>query len=196
MVGSQKGGTLARKSTRLEKKRRKVIIHDLLGTNLGSKIHSASRSEENLVVVTQEEESIASPSQVLDLDERTEKSPILDFVEEALFNSLNDDMPTHLKYSRFQGDGSQDVDDWLSEFESIALANQEDLEAKSRIFQDLLKGEALKWYSDIPDRNRNDWDDFISLFLRAFREARGEARALGCLSQMTMKTSKSVWKYG
>ena len=69
--------------------------------NLGSKIHSASKSEEDLVVVTQEEESTASPSQVLDLDERSERSSRLDFVEEVLFNSLSDDMPTRLKYTRF-----------------------------------------------------------------------------------------------
>ena len=47
----------------------------------------------------------------------------------------------------------KDVDDWFFEFKSIALENQEDLEAKQIIFQGLLKGEALKWYHDILDRN-------------------------------------------
>jgi hypothetical protein len=60
----------------------------------------------------------------------------------------------------------------------------------------LLKGEALKWYQDIPVRNRNDWDQLTTAFLQAFREAGGEARALGRLSKMTMRTSKSVRKYG
>jgi hypothetical protein len=46
------------------------------------------------------------------------------------------------------------VDDWFSEFESRAVANQEEDEAKQRIFQGLLKGEALKWYQDIPVRDR------------------------------------------
>ena len=110
--------------------------------------------------------------------------------------SLSDNMPTRLKYSRFQGDGSQDVDDWFSKDESVALTNQEDLEIKQRIFQGLLKGEALKWYQDVLDRNRNDWNNFVSLFLRTFQEAGGEARALGRLSRMTMKTSESVQKYG
>ena len=105
-------------------------------------------------------------------------------------------MLTRLKYSRFQGDGSQDVDDWFSEFKSIALANQEDLKAKQRMFQGLLKGEALKWYQNISDRNQDDWDNFIFLFLRTFREVGGEARALGHLSRMTIKTSESVRKYG
>jgi hypothetical protein len=35
-----------------------------------------------------------------------------------------------LKYKRFKGDGHQDVDDWFSEFESTAVANQEEDEAK------------------------------------------------------------------
>jgi hypothetical protein len=41
---------------------------------------------------------------------------------------------TRLKYKRFKGDGHQDVDDWFSEFESTAVANQEEDEAKQRIF--------------------------------------------------------------
>jgi hypothetical protein len=37
---------------------------------------------------------------------------------------------TRLKYKRFKGDGHQDVEDWFSEFESTAVANQEEDEAK------------------------------------------------------------------
>jgi hypothetical protein len=103
---------------------------------------------------------------------------------------------TRLKYKTFKGDGHQDVDDWFSEFESTAVANQEEDEAKQRIFQGLLKGEALKWYQDIPVRDRNDWDQLTTTFLQAFREVGGEARALGRLSKMTMRTSESVRKYG
>ena len=33
---------------------------------------------------------------------------------------------TRLKYSRFKGDGSQDVDNWLIEFKSTVVANQEE----------------------------------------------------------------------
>jgi hypothetical protein len=103
---------------------------------------------------------------------------------------------TQLKYKRFKGDGNQDVDDWFSEFESTAVANQETEEAKQRIFQGFLKGEALKWYEDVPVRNRNDWDQLTTVFLQAFREVGLEASALGRLSKMTMRTSKSVRKYG
>ena len=139
MVRTQKRGTSARKSARLEKNRGKVLVHNLLDTNLGSKIHSASGSEEEQVVVTQLERSTTSPSRISDSDVRNERSPTLDFIEEVMFRfdreeSSSINMPTCLKYSRFQGDGSQDVDDWFSKFESIALANQEDLEAKQRIF--------------------------------------------------------------
>ena len=37
---------------------------------------------------------------------------------------------TLLKYNRFKGDGSKDVDKWLTEFESTSLANQEELASK------------------------------------------------------------------
>ena len=102
---------------------------------------------------------------------------------------------THLKYSRFRGDGNQDVDDWFCEFESTALGNQENNKAKARIFQGLLKGEALKWYQDVPEFTRSSWDQLTRLFLRTFREASGEARALGQLSKMIMKKSESIRKY-
>ena len=61
-------------------------------------------------------------------------------VEEELGSQDKDNMPstTRLKYNRFKGDGSQDVDDWLTEFESTALANQEEPVAKQRIFQGML----------------------------------------------------------
>ena len=67
------------------------------GTNLGSKIHSALGSEEDFVVVTREEESAAKTSQVLNPNKRSERSPIPDFVEEALSDPLSDEMPTCLK---------------------------------------------------------------------------------------------------
>ena len=103
--------------------------------NLGSKLQSALESEEDLVIVTREEESVANLFQVPDPKEWSERSSTPDFKEEVQVRShtkesSGDEMPTRLKYSRFRGDRSQDVDDWFSEFESIALANQEDLEIK------------------------------------------------------------------
>ena len=89
---------------------------------------------------------------------------------DELSSDDSDIMPstTRLKYSRFKGDGSQDVDDWLTEFKSTAAANQEEPAASLRIFQGLLKGEALKWYQDVPEPIRTNWDQLSNLFLRTF----------------------------
>ena len=43
---------------------------------------------------------------------------------------------------------------------------------------------------------KEDWDRLTSAFVRTFREAGGEARALGRLSTMTMKKTESIRKYG
>jgi hypothetical protein len=104
--------------------------------------------------------------------------------------------PSRLRYGRFKGDGSQDVDDWLSEFIATANANQETEESQLRMFQGVLKGEALKWFQEVPDGVRASWNQLAGLFLRTFREAGGEARALGRLSKMSMKPNESVRKYG
>jgi Retrotransposon gag protein len=202
MVGSRKRESSLRKSARLKKKKRKIPVDESEGTDLGSHLHTDSESEEDLVVVHQEE-AVASSPQVPDPNEDRERTPTPDRDQEEeviigsdLEGALSDNMPTRLKYSKFRGDGRQDVDDWFSEFQSIALANQEDDQIKQRIFQGLLKGEALKWYQDVPVATRNDWDNFILTFLRTFWEAGGEARALGRLSRITMKSSESVRKYG
>ena len=101
-----------------------------------------------------------------------------------------------LKYRKFRGDGKDDVDDWLCEFNSTAAANQEDVETKLRIFQGLLKGEALHWYQDLSEAVRNDWEELTTMFLRTFREVGGEARTLGRLSKMKMERDESVRRYG
>jgi hypothetical protein len=69
------------------------------------------------------------------------------------------------------------MDNWFSEFESTAVANQEAEEAKQRIFQGLLKGEALKWYQDVPVWNRNDWDQLTTAFLQAFLGSRWRSKS-------------------
>ena len=61
MVGSHKGGSSIRKSAHVEKKRRKVPVEESESTNLSSKLNIDSKSEEDLIVVHQEEESTASP---------------------------------------------------------------------------------------------------------------------------------------
>ena len=89
----------------------------------------------------------------------------------------SDTMPstTRLKYSRFKRDGSRDVDEWFIKFESTTLTNQEEPTSKHRIFQGLLKGEALKWYQNVLDQIQNNREQLTPVFLRTFQEAGGEA---------------------
>ena len=200
MRRAQGRGELERRSTRLSKTKKRREMEEP-SESQNPRAYFASGSEEELVVVqyqgdqltTRESDQHSTPSQ---------SSPgRAGGTEGTDPNSLSEDsdsMPTttRLKYSRFRGDGSQDVDDWFCEFESTALANQGDNEAKAHIFQWLLKGEARKWYQDVPKFTRSSWEQLTRLFLRTFHEAGREARALGQLSKMTMKKSESVWKYG
>ena len=204
MVGAQPEELGGRRSTRLLQKRGRVLVHDLPGTNLLPRIQTAVEREGDVIVVSLAGTSAAGPGTAPDPEEEEVVADEVEAdagVEEETEEEEEDeeDNPmapsTRLKYNRFKGDGSQDVDEWLCEFESIALANQEDPDAKRRIFQGLLKGEALQWYQDVPERTRNDWTSFVTLFRRTFREAGGEARALGKLSRMTMRSSESVRKY-
>ena len=195
MSGSQLIGTSQRKSARLEKKRGDVVIQELPGGTAGEGLRTFSREEGDVIVLSRDEPTLNH----LHPEETTGRSGSQTWVDPE----SEEDIPairmapsTRLKYSRFRGDGNQDVDDWFCEFESIAAANQEEPDSKKRIFQGLLKGEALKWYQDVPDDERDDWKDFSNLFLKTFREAGGEARALGRLSRMTKKPTESVRKYG
>lgn len=103
---------------------------------------------------------------------------------------------SRLKYRKFRGDGREDVDEWLSEFNATAAANQEDEAIKLRLFQGLLKKEALQWYQEEPDNVRRSWGLLSDAFRRAFREVGGEARTLGKLSKIRMEPEESVRRYG
>jgi hypothetical protein len=177
-----------RKSARLQKRRR--VPTPSVSPRRGE-LFAELEIEDFVLVTTPGETSSTSRSGSSDLNlDRQDPEP------EGERTGSEEETMTRLKYKRFKGDGHQDVDDWFSEFESTAVANQEEDEAKQRIFQGLLKGEALKWYQDVPVRNWNDWDQLTTAFLQAFWEVGGEARALGRLSKMTMRTSESVRKYG
>jgi hypothetical protein len=179
---------LERKSARLEM-RRKVRTPSVSPRR--RELFAEVEIEDSVLVTPPGETSSTPSSGSLDLNpDQQDPEP------EGEATGSEEETMTRLKYKRFKGDGHQDVDDWFSEFESTAVANQEEDEAKQKIFQVLLKGEALKWYQDIPVRDRNDWEQLTTTFLQAFREVGGEARTLGRLSKMTMRTSKSVRKYG
>jgi hypothetical protein len=177
-----------RKSARLEKKRK--VPTPSVSPRRGE-LFADVEIEDSVLVTPLGETSSIPRSGSTDLNpDRQDPEP------EGEATGSEEEAMTRLKYKTFKGDGHQDVDDWFSEFESTAIANQEEDEAKQRIFQGLLKGEALKWYQDIPVRDWNDWERLTTTFLQAFREVGGEARALGRLSKMTMRTSESVRKYG
>jgi hypothetical protein len=175
-----------RKSTRLEK-RRKVPTPSVSPKR--RELFAEVEIEDSVLVIPPRKTSSTPRSGSSDLNpDRQDREP------KGEATGSEEETMTRLKYKRFKGDGHQDVDIWFSEFESIAVANQEEDEAKQKIFQGLLKGEVLKWYQDNPVRDRNDWDQLTTTFLQAFREVGGEARALGRLSKM--RTSESVRKYG
>ena len=197
MKRSHENGQPERRSVRLARTKARVDNSGEFGSIRLGEAHFRSGSEDEEIIVGQVE-VIMTPGP----DQATPARPEAQEEERRanvgeLSSDESDIMPstTRLKYSRFKGDGSQDVDDWLTEFKSTAIANQEEPATILRIFQGLLKGEALKWYQDVPERIRTNWKQLSSLFLRTFREAGGEARALGRLSKMTMEKSESVRRY-
>ena len=157
-----------RRSARLAKTKRRIDVRDQPSASQNLEHHSASGSKEEQVVVGQVEVVMTpSPDQSDPVGPEEEVATVGEKVEEEWSSEDEDNMPstTRLKYSRFKGDGSPDVDNWLTEFESTALANQEELVAKQRIFQGVLKREALKWYQDVPDQIRDNWEQLTLLFL-------------------------------
>ena len=197
MKHSQERGQPERRSARLARTKARVDRSEEFGSIRLGDAHFRSGFEDEGITVGQVEVVVTpGPDQAAPAgpEVREEREASVD----ELSSNESDIMPstTRLKYSRFKGDGSQDMDDWLSEFKSTAAANQEEPATALRIFEGLLKGEALKWYQDVPDRIRTSWDQLSNLFLRTFREAGGEARALGRLSKMTMGKSEFVRRYG
>ena len=148
MKRSQGRSQPEQRSAWLVKTKRRIDVGDEFGSIRLGEVHSRFEIEDEGVIVGQVEVVVtlesdwASPAEP-EVEEEAEGTR-----EDKGFSEENDTMPstTRLKYSRFKGDGSQDVDDWLIEFKSTALANQEEPDTRLRIFQGLLKGEALKWY--------------------------------------------------
>ena len=149
---------------------------DLPGTNLDERLRTTSRLEGDIIVLSVEKPTPTRSDPTGGAGFFTpggaEGSEAESGEEEISDGPMAPS--TRLKYSRFQGDERHDVDEWSCEFESIATTNEEDSEAKRRIFQGLLKGEALKWYIDVPEETMDNWAEFVTLFLKTFREARHE----------------------
>ena len=156
MKRSRDKGQSERRSARLARTKARVDNNEDFGSIWLGDAHFRSRSEDEGITVGQVEVIVtpgsdqAAPTEPEVEEEEREASG------DGLSSDESDIMPstTRLKYNRFKGDGSHDVDDWLTEFKSMAIANQEEPATILRIFQGLLKGEALKWYQDVPDRIR------------------------------------------
>ena len=167
MKRSQGKGQLECKSAWLARTKARVDNSEEFGSIRLGDAHFRFGSEDEGITVGQVEVSV-TPG----LDQAPPARPEVEEEErgasgDGLSSDENDIMPstTCLKYSRFKGDGSQDVDDWLTKFKSTAITNQEEPATILQIFQGLLKGEALKWYQDVLDRIRTSWKQLSSLFL-------------------------------
>ena len=143
MSCAQGRGQPERRSARLSKTKKRRETEEPSGSQ-NPRAHFASGLEEELVVVQHQEDILTTrgsdqhsiPDQSSPGRARRTEGTDPDSSSEG-----TDNMPTttHLKYSRFRGDGSQDIDDWFYEFESTALANQKDNEAKARIVHQILE---------------------------------------------------------
>ena len=101
-----------RRSARLAKTKRRIDIGNQ--PSLNPEHHSASGLEEEQVVVGQVEVVVTpSPDRSDPVGLEEEVATGGERVEEVLSSEDKDNMPstTRLKYSRFKGDGGQDVDD-------------------------------------------------------------------------------------
>jgi hypothetical protein len=102
-----------RKSARLEK-RRKVPTPSV--SHKRGELFAELVIEDSVLVTPPGETSSTPRSGSLDLNpDRQDPEPEGEGTEEETM--------TRLKYKRFKGDGHQDVDDWLSEFESTVVAD-------------------------------------------------------------------------
>ena len=146
MKCSQEKSQLERKSSRLARTKARVDNSENFGSiRLGDAHFKSGLEDEGITIVQVEVVVTPRPDQAplagpeVEEEERRASGDRLSSDESNTMPST-----TRLKYSRFKGDGSQDMDDWLTEFKSTAIANQEELATILRIFQGLLKGEALK----------------------------------------------------
>ena len=167
MKRSQEKGQPERRSARLARTKARIVNSENFGSIRLGDAHFRSGSEDKGIIVGQVEViGTPGPDQTLPTGLEVEEEE-RDVSGDRLSSNESVTMPstTRMKYSRFKGDGSQDVNDWLSEFKSTAIANQEEPATILRIFQGLLKGEAFKWYHDVPNRIQTSWEQLSNLFL-------------------------------
>src|SRR5450759_1378299 len=101
-----------------------------------------------------------------------------------------------IKYTRFKGDGSQDVDDWMEQYLATLAANDEgDVETTKRLFRGVIEGEALRWYGMLDQAVKADWPTLKSAFEQEFREIGADSRVMSRLNSIKMKPSNTLRSY-
>ena len=170
MKQSQGRSQPERRSAWLAKTKRRIDFGDEFSSIRLGEVHCRSGLEDKGIIVGQIEVVVTPEPDRASLAKPEVEEEVEGTREDEVLLEESDTMPstTCLKYNRFKGDGSQDVEDWLTEFKSTALANQKELATRLQIFQGLLKGEALKWYQGIPDRIQDHWEQLTNLFLQTF----------------------------
>ncbi|CAM6125094.1 unnamed protein product [Calypogeia fissa] len=117
----------------------------------------------------------------------------------AVFDQINPiKMPPsfRIKYTRFRGDGSQDVDDWMEQYLATLAANDEgDEDTTKRLFRGLIDGEALRWYNALDAGVRADWARLKSAFEQEFREVGADSRVMARLNAIKMKPADTLRSY-
>ena len=125
MNRSQERGLPERRLARLAITKIRFDYSEEFGSSQLEEAHFISGSEDDGIIVGQVEVTVtprpdrASPAE-LEVEEEVEEVR-----GDGLSSEESDTMPStiRLKYSRFKGDGSQDVDNWLTEFKSTAVDN-------------------------------------------------------------------------
>jgi hypothetical protein len=76
-------------------------------------------------------------------------------------------MLRNIKCNIFKGT-SQNVDDWLEEFDAVADANEESAESKAKMFHGMLRKAALKWYNALEAPIHNNQVQLRERFVTKF----------------------------
>jgi hypothetical protein len=101
-----------------------------------------------------------------------------------------------IKYNRFKGDGTQDVDDWMEQYLATLSANDEgDVGTTKRLFRGVIEGEALKWYGTLDQAVKDDWPTLKSAFEQEFREIGADSRVMSRLNSIKMKSTDTLRSY-
>lgn len=101
-----------------------------------------------------------------------------------------------IKYTRFKGDGTQDVDDWMEQFQPTLAGNDETDDATARrLFRGLIDGEAMCWYNSQSAMLHGDWPGLRAAFVKEFREIGADARVMARLNSVMMKPGDFLRSY-